>query len=231
MSKVLSYVFPKTLPVLMGYFVLGTAYGILMEAGNYGFIFTLLSSLLFFAGSAQYLAIGFLAAGTHPFYAFIAFFMLNARHIFYGISMLKPYHGIHSKMKKLYAVFALTDEAFSILHDLKIPDSLSSDDVYVTLSFIQHIYWILFGMFGYVLSTSFTLNIDGLDFVLTAMFLVIFVDQFQKKYTRKLMLLGLFASILALVLVGPEQFLLLAMLLILCVVTLFKKTFAREVLQ
>lgn len=219
------FIFPKTIPVLIGYFVLGTAYGVLMEQEGFSLFFTFLTSLLFFAGSAQYIAIGFLAAGINPLYAFIAFFILNARHLFYAMSMIKPYRNITSFWKRQYAIFSLTDEAFSILHDIDIPNTLKKDNVYVGLSFMQHIYWVIFGVIGHIFGQMMTFNTNGLDFVLTALFLVIFINQWNKSKTHRPALLGLVAALVALVLIGPERFLTLAMLLIVLTLLVFKDTF------
>ena len=228
--QLVRFIFPKTIPVLIGYFVLGTAYGVLMEKEGFSLIFTLLTSLLFFAGSAQFIAIGFLASGLHPLYAFIAFFMINVRHLFYAMSMLKSYRSIPSFFKRQYAIFSLTDEAFSILYDIHIPDTFKKDDVYVGLSGLQHLYWVCFGVIGHLFGQYITLNTHGLEFVLTALFLVIFMDQWRKSTSHYPALLGLFAAVLSLFIVGPDGFLPLSMILIIFVLSIFKKPF-EEVLQ
>lgn len=214
---VFKFVFPKTIPVLIGYFVLGTAYGLLMEQEGYSVYLTFFASMLFFAGSAQYIAIGFLIAGIHPLYAFIAFFMVNARHMFYALSMLKPYKNIQSFWKKQYVRFALTDEAFSILHDLDIPSELNKENVYVTLSFIQHMYWVLFTVLGHLFGRLVQVQTEGLAFVLTAFFLVIFMNQWKKSVTHKPMLIGLGVGVLSLIIVGPDLFLIVSMVIILMI--------------
>ena len=220
--QLIRFIFPKTIPVLIGYFVLGTAYGVLMEQEGFSLFFTFLSSLLFFAGSAQYIAIGFLAAGINPLYAFIAFFMINARHLFYAMSMMKPYRSMTSFWKRQYAIFSLTDEAFSILHDIEIPQDINKDNVYVGLSLMQQSYWVIFGVIGHVFGQMMTLNTKGLDFVLTALFLVIFIDQWKKSTSHLPALLGLVAASVSLVFIGPDSFLILAMALIVITLLVFK---------
>lgn len=227
--ELFKFIFPKTLPVLIGYFVLGTAYGVLMEQEGYSLLLTFFASLLFFAGSAQYLAIGFLLANINPLYAFVAFFMVNARHIFYALSMIKPYKHIQSFWKRQYVRFSLTDEAFSILHDIDIPSHIEKEHVYVRLSMLQHAYWVLFSVFGYVFGRLVQVQAEGLEFVLTAFFIVIFINQWKKSTLYFPNIVGLLVAIVSLLLVGPELFLIVSMVVIVLIYGLTYKTFSEVI--
>jgi 4-azaleucine resistance transporter AzlC len=227
--EVFKFVFPKTLPVLIGYFVLGTAYGVLMEQEGYSLLLTFFASFLFFAGSAQYLAVGFLAANINPLYAFLAFFMVNARHIFYALSMIKPYKHIQSFWKKQYVIFSLTDEAFSILHDIEIPNHIQKEHVYVGLSMLQHAYWVFFSVFGYLFGRLVHVQVEGLDFVLTAFFIVIFINQWKKSTQYFPNIAGILVAIISLLLVGPDLFLIVSMFVIVLIYGLTHKNFSEVI--
>ena len=211
------YAFPKTIPVMVGYLFLGAAYGILMNVNGYGVGWTFAVSLLVFAGSLQYLGVTMLVSAVNPVTALFMSLMLNARHLFYGISMLSRYGSFKSRLMKLYAVFGLTDETFSVVCHEEIPDGLDRDKVYVWITFLDQSYWVLGSVIGAVAGQFITFDTTGLDFALTALFVVIFTDQWKQKEGHRSALLGVSASIFCILVFGTDAFIIPAMAVIFAV--------------
>lgn len=210
------YAFPKTIPVLVGYLFLGAAYGILMKVNGFGLFWSAALSLFVYAGSLQYAGVAFLAASVHPAYAFAMAFMINARHLFYGLSMLERYKDI--KKGKAYLIFALTDETFSIVCNENPPEGLSKSAVYVWISFLNQCYWVAGSILGSLAGNFITFDTTGLDFALTALFIVIFTDQWLSQKDHRPALTGLIVSGICLWLFGAETFIIPAMIGILAVI-------------
>ena len=222
MKKAFDYAFPRTIPVFVGYLFLGMAYGILMEKNGFGFFWTLAASLFVYAGSLQYLGVTMLVSLVDPFTALFMSVMLNARHLFYGVSMLEKYRAV--KRFKPYLIFGLTDETFSVVCHARIPESVDQSWAYLWLTALDHSYWVLGSVLGVLAGSILTFNTTGLDFALTALFTVIFVDQWKQKEGHPYALIGVAASILSIILCGAGNFIIYAMLLIILVLTLqYKK--------
>ena len=216
--------FPHTIPVLTGFSFLGFAYGILMSSRGYGILWTFLMSTFVFAGSAQYVALTFLTTVFNPLYAFLITLMLNARHLFYGISMLHKYE--NTGRAKPYLIFALTDETFSIVHSVEVPQDISPTRFYLTISVLNQAYWVMGSVAGGIVGSMISFNTKGLDFVLTALFVVIFTEHWKTKKNRLPEIIGIAASLLCLFIFGAENFIIPAMVLILLILTLGKKQLA-----
>ena len=216
--KELAYAFPKTVPVMVGYLVLGRAYGILMKVNGFGIWWTAAMSIFVYAGSLQYVGITFLAAGVHPAYAFIMGLMINARHLFYGISMLARYRGT-GKVKP-YLIFALTDETFSIVCNEEPPAGMSGERVFFWISFLDQLYWLAGSFSGAVLGTMISFDTTGMDFALTALFVVIFIEQWEEQKEHWPALTGVLASAACLWVFGAETFIIPSMVLISAVIGL-----------
>lgn len=206
------YAFPRTVPVMVGYLFLGAAYGILMNVNGYGVWWTLAISVLVFAGSLQYLGVTMLASAVHPVTAFFMSVMLNARHLFYGISMLGKYGEV--KKGKPYLIFGLTDETFSVVCHEQVPEALDKDRVYFWVTFLDQSYWVAGSVIGAIAGNYITFDTTGLDFALTALFVVIFVDQWKQREGHLPAVIGVGASVLCLVLFGTDSFIIPAMILI-----------------
>lgn len=213
----LKYAFPKTIPVMVGYLFLGTAYGILMKVNGFGFGWVLAMSICIFAGSLQYVGITFLVSLAHPLYAGLMGLMINARHLFYGISMLEKYKDI--KKLKPYLIFGLTDETFSVVCNEEVPDTLDEERVYFWVTLLDHGYWLTGSLLGVLLGGMITFDTKGLDFALTALFVVIFVDQWTSQTDHKPAVIGVVASVLCLSIWGASSFIIPAMILILAILT------------
>lgn len=205
----LKVAFPRTLPVLTGFAFLGAAYGVLMSIQGYGALWSLLMSACAFCGSMQFVALTLLSAAFDPLQAFLLSLMVNARHIFYGIAMLDKYRGM-GKVKPLL-VFWLCDETFSIVGTATPPAGVSAKWYYAWVSLLDYAYWVLGAFVGGLLGGLVQFNTTGLDFVLTALFVVIFVEQWEKRANRLPAAIGVACSIASLLLFGKDGFLLPAM--------------------
>ena len=161
-KQAFQYVIPKTIPVLVGYLFLGAAYGILMQVNGFGIGWTLISSIFIYAGSLQYLEVTLLVGLVSPVYTFLIGLMINARHLFYGISLLNKYRDV--KKGKPYLIFALTDETFSVICDENVPETLEQDKVFFWITFLDQCYWVMGSAMGALVGGFLTFNTQGLDF-------------------------------------------------------------------
>jgi 4-azaleucine resistance transporter AzlC len=220
-TKALKAAFPITIPVLTGYLFLGMGYGILMDSIGYGLGWTALMSLLIFAGSIQYVAIALFTSAFNPLYTLLLTIVVNARHVFYGISMLEKYKGA-GKLKP-YLIFGLTDETFSILSTMDAPQGVSQKWFQFFVTMLNHCYWVAGSAMGSIVGSMVSFNTKGLDFVLTALFTVIFIDQWKGTKNHSPALIGIGASLLCLVVFGKENYIIPAMIVILFLLTVFRK--------
>lgn len=216
--KALKVAFPYTIPVFTGFTFLGIAYGILMTSKGYGLIWTLLMSLFVFAGSSQYVAITFLTTAFNPLNAFLMSLAVNARHIFYGISLLNKYKDM-GKIKP-YLVFGLCDETFSIVCSTEPPEGVSRKWFAFFITLLDHMYWVLGSVIGSLVGYMIPSSIEGLDFVLTALFVIIFVGHWKSKGNRKPAAIGVICSVISLLIFGPDNFIIPSMIAIITVLTL-----------
>lgn len=204
--------FPFTIPVLVGYLFIGTAFGILAQSQGYGLLWGVFMSLIIYSGSMQFVAVSLLAAGTDIFSAAIMTFMVNIRYMFYGIPLLERYKNMGRR--KLYSIFSLTDETFSLACSTNPPKEVPLESFLFSITTLNQLYWVVGTIIGELLGAAITCSTQGVDFAMTALFVVIFVEQWQARSNRIPALVGLAASLLCLVLFGAQQFLLPAMLCI-----------------
>ena len=186
-----------------------------MNVNGYGIGWTAAISIFVYAGSLQYLGVTMLAAAVHPVTALVMSLMLNARHLFYGISMLGKYGNL--KRLRPYLIYSLTDETFSVVCSEQIPAELDREWVYFWISFLNQCYWVGGSIFGALAGSLITFNTEGLDFALTALFVVIFVEQWKEKEGHRPALLGVGASVICLLLFGKDAFILPSMAVIFAV--------------
>lgn len=213
--------FPHTIPVLTGYFFLGVAYGVLMQSKGYNFIWSGLMSAIAFGGSMQYVAITLLTTAFNPVQAGILAFMVNARHMFYGLSMQSKYKGM-GKVKN-FLIYTLSDETFAVAYSTKVPEGIQPKYFFFALSFLDYMYWVISSILGGILGSFIKFNTTGLDFVLTALFVVLFVEQMKNKKNWLSGVIGVSASIVSLMLFGKSNFILPAMAIMVCVLFAVKK--------
>lgn len=218
--------FPHTIPVVTAFIFLGAAYGILMRVHGYGLGWTLAFSGLAYGGSGQYLALAFLSAGYEPLTAFLMFLMVNARHLFYGIGMLEAFQG--TGKYKPFLIFSLCDETFSLLAHAKPSPGVDRTLFMFYIALINYLAWQAGSVLGSLVGTLINFNVQGLDFVLTALFMVIFLGQWESAPDRRPALIGLGSSLAALLVFGPQTFIIPAMVLIVLGLGLLKNKTDRE---
>lgn len=209
--------FPHTIPIFAGFWFLGLTYGIYMNVSGFSFWYPMLMSLTVFAGSIEFVTVDLLLGAFHPLQALVMTLMINARHLFYGLSMLDKYRG--TGRKKLYLIFGMCDESFSINYTAKIPADVDRGWFMFFVTLLNHFYWFFGATLGGIFGSLLHFNTEGLDFVMTAMFVVIFMEQWMKEKRHASALLGIGLSLLCLLVFGPGDFIIPAMLAILAALT------------
>lgn len=212
MNKTTKEAFKDSLPVMAGYIVLGTGFGVIASSKGIGFIYVALMSLFIFAGSMQYVTVSLLTTGASLISSAIMTIVVNIRHLFYGISMLDSYSKI--KKNKIYSIFALTDETFSIVVSKEFRDDINRDDYYFKLSLFNQFYWVLGSVMGSLLGNIIPFDTTGIDFSMTALFICVAINQWEANKDHLPALGGLFISIISLFVFGADNFLIPAILLI-----------------
>ena len=210
--------FPKTIPILAGFLFLGMTYGIYARVSGLPLWFPILMSVVVFAGSMEFVAVGLLLGAFHPLLALGMTLMINARHLFYGLSMLDKYRG--TGWRKFYLIFGMCDESFSINCSTEVPDGIDRNRFMFFVTLLNHSYWIAGATLGALLGSLVNFNTEGIDFVMTAMFVVIFLEGWLKEKSHVSSLLGLGVTLLGRILFGVDVFLLVAMPVILVVLLL-----------
>ena len=224
--RALAAAFPRTIPVLAGYLFLGLANGILMKVSGFPFWYPLILSITVYGGSLQYVGVSVLTAAFAPVQTLVLTLMLHVRHVFYGLALLDKYKGLG--WKKFYLIFGLTDETFSITCTVETPEGVDKGWFLFFVTLLNHSYWITGTTLGGLLGELISFSTEGLDFVMTAMFVVIFLDHWMQKKERLSALIGVGASVACLLGFGSESFLLPAMICILLLLTLFRKPIEKE---
>ena len=217
--------FPYTVPILSGFLFLGIAYGIYMNASGFRPFYPMVMSAVIFAGSMEFVTVNLLLGAFDPLRAFLLTLMVNARHIFYGISLLEKYKGTGAK--KPYLIFGLCDESFSINCTIDPPETIDRGWFMFFVTVLNHFYWVLGSSLGGILGPFLHFNTKGIEFVMTALFIVIFIERWTKEPKHYSALLGLVLPILCLYLFGSENFIIPSMLLIFCCLTFLRKLFEK----
>ena len=214
--------FVATIPVMTGYLALGFGFGIMLKASGFPVWLAPVMSITMYAGAMQYVAVGLLSSGATLLTVGLTTFLVNARHLFYGISMLDKFKGTGKRTP--YLIFALTDETYSLLCQETPHIPLTErKHYYFCICFFNHCYWITGCTLGAVTGSLVSFNSQGIDFALTALFLTVFTDQWLSAKRHAPAMIGLCASLLCLILFGSERFLIPAMLLIALALCLYKE--------
>ncbi len=198
--------FPLTLPILTGFLFLGAAYGILMRTQGFHPLFPTVMAMTIFGGSLEYVAVEMLLSAFAPVQTLIMALLIQARHLFYGIAMLDKYRGLGWKTPLL--IFGMCDESFSINCTAKVPDGIDRGWFYLAVTVLNWSYWVIGATIGAQVGAFLPFDTEGLDFVMTAMFVVIFLEAWLKEKHHWSSLVGLIASVVCLLLFGPDSFML-----------------------
>ena len=213
--------FLDTVPVMAGYVFLGFGFGILLNESGYGALWSLAMSLFIYAGSMQYVAISLISGGAGLLTVALTTLMVNARHLFYGISMVDAYSGAGSK--KPYLIFALTDETYSLVSRNRVPEGISRHSYCFLVSLFDHSYWVGGTILGTLAGSLIPINYEGIEFVLTALFVTIFVEQWLSTQNHFPAVTGAGATAVCLLIFGKDVFLIPSMVLIAAILILQPK--------
>ena len=218
--------FLDTVPVMAGYVFLGFGFGILLYQSGYGAVWSLAMSLFIYAGSMQYVAVSLLSSGAGLLTAAMTAFLVNARHLFYGISMVDAYKG--AGKKKPYMIFALTDETYSLVSQDQAPEGMDRHTYCFLVSLFDQIYWVSGSILGSLAGSLLPINYEGIEFVLTALFVTIFVEQWLSTKNHLPAVIGVVSTVVCLLVFGRDVFLIPSMVIIAVVLTVMRKTGRRE---
>ena len=218
--------FPHTIPIFAGFLFLGMTYGVYMRTSGFSFWYPMIMSVVIFGGSLEFVATSMLLAPFAPVQVFLTAVMIQARHLFYGISMLDKYKG--TGWKKPYLIYAMCDETFSVNYTADIPEGVDRGWFYFFVTLLNQLYWVGGATLGGLLGNLITFDTKGLDFVMTAMFIVIFLEQWLKEKRHFSEWAGLASSAACLLIFGKDNFMIPAMICILLLLTAFRKPVGRK---
>ena len=205
---------------MVGYLVLGAGFGILMKNAGYGILMTFIMSVTIFAGSMQYVGVSLMTSGASILTTAITTFMVNARHIFYSISMIEKYKD--TKPYKPYIIFGLTDETYSLLCDINIPDDIDKNLFYFCVTLFNQSYWVIGSAIGNAISSHLPFSTDGIEFSMTALFVATFTEQWITNKNHLPAITGILSSMICLIIFGKENFLIPSMIIITLILSITK---------
>ena len=209
---------------MFGYLFLGFAFGVLMTQAGYSAVWCALSSVLIYAGSMQFILVELLASGAGPGLAAVMTLLINSRHLFYGLSFVGRFRGMG--LSKLYAIFALTDETYSVL--CALPEELSTPGRILRISLLDHLYWITGSVLGGLAGAALPFDTTGLDFCMTAFFAIIFIEQWLSAGVHAPAATGLVSAAVFLALLGPDAFILPSLAATVIVLLLARRTLEKK---
>ena len=205
MRQTVRFAFYKTIPVLLGYLFLGLAFGLLLQEAGYSFWWALLSSGIVYAGSIQFVLVEFLSGGTGFLTVAVMTLLINSRHAFYGLSFVEKFR----KMKTYpYMIFSLTDETYSLLCSLKVPEGIDEKKAMFLIALFDQLYWVAGSVLGAALGQVLPFDMTGIDFAMTALFVTIFVDQWREAKSHLPAIVGLCSAAVCLLIFGGSNFIL-----------------------
>lgn len=221
MKQAFKAAFPVTIPVLLGYLSIGIAFGLLFENAGYNFIWAFFMSLTVYAGAMQFIAVSFFYGGIGLIQIAVMTLVVNFRHIFYGLSFLDRFNGMGKK--KWYMAFALTDETYSLLCSTKAPEGVDEKKFLFCVALLDQSYWVLGSVIGSLAGAMITFDTTGMDFAMTALFIVIFIDQWNAYSSHLPAMIGIGSTIAVLLVVGPGNLVIPSMILIVVAIMLARK--------
>lgn len=219
--KALKAAFPCTIPIMTGFIFLGAAYGIYMNASGFSFVYPLFMSMLIYGGSLEFVAAEMLLSPFAPLQVFIMAVLIQARHLFYGLSMLDKFKG--TGWKKFYLIYGMCDETFSVNYTADIPEDVDRGWFMFFVTLLNQFYWVASATTGGIIGSLLKINTDGISFVMTAMFVVIFMDQWLKEDQHLSSLIGLGVSLICLLIFGADSFMIPTMITIVVLLTVLRR--------
>ena len=220
-KKAFKAAFPYTIPIGIGFLFLGMSYGFMMQSKGFSVWYPFFMSMFIFAGSMEFVTANLLLSAFSPVAAFFLALMVNARHLFYGLSMLDKYKNLGPK--KYYLIYAMCDETFSVNYTAKIPENVDRGWFYFFVTLLNQLYWVSGATIGGLLGSLIHFDTTGLDFVMTAMFVVIFMEQWMKERRHFSELVGFLAAVCCRLVFGADNFLIPTMVCILACLSFLKK--------
>lgn len=212
--------FPNTIPILVGFLFLGIAYGIYMNQSGFKFYYPMFMSFIIFAGSVEFATVSWLLGSFDPVNIFFLTLMINARHLFYGLSMLEKYN-IHG-WKKLYLIYGMCDESFSINTTVDVPKDIDKGWFMFFVTMLNQIYWVAGATIGGIFGSFIPFDTKGIEFVMTALFVVIFLENWLKEKDHSASVIELFISFICLTVFKGTNFIIPSMIIIITVLTLLR---------
>jgi branched-chain amino acid transport protein azlC len=212
--------FPNTIPILAGFLFLGIAYGIYMNQSGFKFYYPMFMSFIIFAGSVEFATVSWLLGSFDPVNIFFLTLMINARHLFYGLSMLEKYN--IPGWKKLYLIYGMCDESFSINATVDVPKDIDKGLFMFFVTMLNQIYWVAGATIGGIFGSFIPFDTKGIEFVMTALFIVIFLENWLKEKDHSASVIGLFISFICLTVFKGTNFIIPSMIIILSVLTLLR---------
>jgi 4-azaleucine resistance transporter AzlC len=219
--KALKAAFPYTIPIFAGFWFLGLAYGIYMNVSGFSFVYPMVMSLIIFGGSLEFVAVEMLLSPFAPVQVLVMTLLIQARHLFYGISMLDRFKDMG--WKKFYLIFGMCDETFSINYTADIPEDVDRGWFMFFVTLLNHFYWVSGATIGGLVGSLIRFDTNGISFVMTSMFVVIFMEQWMKEEHHFSAYIGLGAAALCLLAFGSDSFMIPTMLMIIVLLAAFRK--------
>ena len=210
MKETIKKAFPVTIPILLGYVPLGIGFGLIMANAGYNALWAFLSSLTIYSGTGQYMSANFLSHGAQLLEIILIIVIMNSRMMFYGLSFLERWNGMG--IKKWYMIFSLTDETYAILCTIKAPEGIDEKNFMFCISMMNQSYWVIGGVIGALFGAFIKIDITGVDFIMTALFVVLCMDQWKKYKTHEAFWIGLSCSLVMLLVFGSGDFMIPALI-------------------
>lgn len=226
LEKAFKAAWPKTIPIMAGFLFLGFSYGVYMNVSGFSFVYPMVMSAVIYGGSLEFLTVSMLLSPFAPLQVFTVSLMIQARHLFYGISMLEKFKG--TGLKKFYLIYGMCDETFSVNYVADIPADVDRGWFMFFVTLLNQIYWVAGATLGGLFGSLITFNTKGLDFVMTALFAVIFLDRLMTEKKHYTAAIGVLSALACRLIFGADSFMLPTMGLMLLLLTAFKKPLERS---
>jgi len=221
MKEILKKAFPITIPIMLGYIPLGIGFGLLLANAGYNALWAFFSSTTIYTGTGQYMMVEFLAHGAGLFEIILIIVVMNSRMMFYGLSFLEKFNKMGRR--KWYMIFSLTDETYAVLSTIKAPEGIDENKFMFYIALLNQSYWVLGGVIGAIFGAILRIDITGVDFIMTALFVVLCMEQWKKYKTHEAFWIGLVCSLIMLVVIGADNFMIPALIGIMVVLIAKRK--------